>query len=443
MTVSPARRSAFEILRRVESESAYASVLLASLPATMREDDRSLCHEIVLGVLRQRLWLDRSIEHFARRAIESLDLAVRQALELGLYQVRFLSRVPPSAAVNESVNLVRTARVKSAASFVNAVLRRATREPDFEPAANVADPIERAAIETSHPRWLIERWANAFGFDEAQSFARANNGAPPIAVRLTARALAGQQSLPRILDELTAASAQVVQSKIAPDAWRIVGAPGPVRRMAREGLIYVQDEASQLVAHLLEVGPGQRVLDVAAAPGSKASHIAALAPEAMVVAGDLYAHRIGTTRNLAGTQGAQINFLVHDAIRPLPFPSKTFARVLLDAPCSGTGTLRRNPEIRWRLKPEDITALSAQQLTMLSHAADMVQPGGRLIYSTCSVEIDENESVVNSFLANHGDFTRIRLEAARELQTENGELRTWPHRQGVDGFFVAAFGRGS
>src|SRR5216684_2864072 len=163
MTLSPARRAAFEILRRVELEGAYASVLLASLDRAMREDDRALCHELVLGVLRRQSWLDRVIEHFAKRSSDKIDLPVKVALRLGLYQLRFLSRIPPSAAVNESVTLVRTARVKSAASFVNAVLRRATREPDYDPAASVRDEIEKLAIETSHPAWLLERWPGQFG----------------------------------------------------------------------------------------------------------------------------------------------------------------------------------------------------------------------------------------------------------------------------------------
>src|SRR5712692_5603496 len=172
MTTSPARRAAFQILRRVELEGAYASVLLANLDRGMREEDRALCHELVLGVLRRQLWLDRALEHFANRPIEHLDLPVRLALRLGLYQLRFLSRIPPSAAVNESVNLIRAAGLKSAASLVNAVLRQATREPDYEPSAGVADADEKLAIEASLPKWLIRHWANAFGFEEAAALAR-------------------------------------------------------------------------------------------------------------------------------------------------------------------------------------------------------------------------------------------------------------------------------
>ncbi len=222
MTVAPARRSAFEILRRVETESAYASVLLAALDSRMREDDRALCHELVLGVLRRKLWLDKTIEHFGERKIEKLDLAVRLALEVGLYQLRFLTRVPASAAVNESVNFVRASRVKSAAGFVNAVLRRATREPDYDPVAAIVDPIQKLSIETSHPSWLIERWVQAFGFDEAAAFARANNQAAPTAVRLTAKASRDKGAAERVLQNLRDAGTEVIASQIAPDSWRVM-----------------------------------------------------------------------------------------------------------------------------------------------------------------------------------------------------------------------------
>jgi 16S rRNA (cytosine967-C5)-methyltransferase len=441
MTVAPSRRSAFEILRRVETESAYASVLLAALDSRMREDDRALCHELVLGVLRRKLWLDKTIEHFGERKVEKLDLPVRLALQLGLYQLRFLTRVPASAAVNESVNFVRASRVKSAAGFVNAVLRRATREPDYDPVVAIADPIEKLSIDTSHPRWLIERWVQAFGFDEAAAFARANNEAAPTAFRLTAKALR-DKGPERVFQALQDAGAQVSPSQIAPDSWQAVGAASSVRNLTGDGLIYLQDEASQLLAHLLNVEPDQRVLDVTAAPGSKATHIAALAPSARIIAGDVHPHRVETMRRLAAKQEARIHVLVHDATKPLPFPDESFDRVLLDAPCSGTGTLRRNPEIRYRLRPEDINELAAQQKEMLARAADVVCPGGRLVYSTCSVEPDESEQVIDHFASANPDFKRLNLSTAfLSFSLQPSALRLWPQRQGCDGFFIAGFDR--
>jgi 16S rRNA (cytosine967-C5)-methyltransferase len=449
MPLSPARRAAFEILRRVEEESAYASALLATMDERLRDDDRGLCHELVLGVLRQQLWLDRVLEHFANRRLGRVDLPVRLALRLGLYQLRFLSRIPPSAAVNESVNLVRAAGLKSAATFANAVLRRATREPDYDPAANVSDPVEKLAIETSHPSWLIERWANAFGFGEASAVARANNEPAPVAFRLTAKATRKKGEAQRIINELTATGVELRRSEIAPNSWRVMGhRPALLRSLTIDGLIYLQDEASQLVSHLLNAQPGDRVLDVCAAPGSKTTHIGALAPRAMIVASELYEHRLRILRELAVTQGNDsIQVVVADATVGLPFVNASFDRVLVDAPCSGTGTLRRNPEIRWRIQPSDIAELTSKQGCILAHATEMVRPGGILLYSTCSLERDENEAVAAEFVKEYAGFVQLRLPNARildapaDLAAASGAIRTWPHRHDVDGFFMIAFQR--
>ena len=449
MPLSPARRAAFEILRRVEVESAYASSLLATMDERLRDDDRGLCHELVLGVLRRQSWLDRTLEHFANRRLGRIDLPVRLALRLGLYQLRFLSRIPPSAAVNESVNLVRAAGLKSAATFANAVLRRATREPDYDPAANVSDPVEKLALETSHPTWLIERWVKAIGFTEAAALARANNEPAPTAFRLTAKTSANENEAQRIVSELTAAGMEPRRSKIAPNSWRVIGhRPALLRSLTSAGLIYLQDEASQLVGHLLAAKPGDRVLDVCAAPGSKTTHIAALAPGAMIVAGEFYEHRSRILRELAATQGNDsIQVVVADATVDLPFANASFDRVLVDAPCSGTGTLRRNPEIRWRIQPSDIAELSAKQERILAQAAEMVRVGGILLYSTCSFERDENEDVVAEFVKGHAGFDQLRLpnprilDAPADLATASGAIRTWPHRHDVDGFFIIGFQR--
>jgi len=442
VAVSSARRAAFEILRRVDEEGAYSSVLLAAIDEEMRAEDRALCHELVLGVLRRQLWLDRAIEYFANRDLKSLDLAVKLALRLGIYQLRFLSRIPASAAVNESVNLVEAARIHSATGLVNAVLRRATREPDYEPAIGVADADEKTAIETSHPKWLIQRWANAFGFTEAVALAHANNEPAPVAFRLTAKTLSIEDGPELIIKQLEANGALLTLSRIVPNSWRVVGAANKVRELALGGLIYLQDEASQLVAHLLGAQANERVLDVCAAPGSKTTHIAMLAPEATILAGDFYEHRVQTLKALAARQGiADIQLAVYDATRPLPFAGESFDRVLVDPPCSGTGTLRRNPEIRWRLTFADIEELSRKQTLILANAAAVVRPGGHLLYSTCSVELEENERVVERFLTDHLDFDTAILDTPPEMQTETGAVRTWPHREGTDGFFIKAFER--
>jgi 16S rRNA (cytosine967-C5)-methyltransferase len=436
--VSRARLMAFNILRRVEEEGAYASVLLAVMEEGMRADDRALTYELVLGVLRRRLWLDSVIEHYAGRPVKSLDAPVRLALRLGIYQLRFLSRIPASAVVNESVKIVYLSRLRSAAPMVNAVLRRATREPDYDPAQSVADPTARLAIETSHPLWLIERWAEAFGAEEAAAFARANNEAAPTAFRV----VQGRAVESEVLKELRAAGGRLVQSVIVPDAWRIEGAGLRLRELSREGKVYLQDEASQLVAHVLGARAGERLLDVCAAPGSKTTHIATkTAGISLVVACDLYEHRLRTVSEAGARQGIKtLRAVAHDAEAGVPFREGSFDRVLVDAPCTGTGTLRRNPEIRWRITPKDITESSTRQQRILSNAARMLKRGGRLVYSTCSVEREENEGVVSRFLEENPDIRPSPLWTPASLEEAAGaQIRTWPHKEGADGFFIASF----
>ena len=419
--VSPARRAAFEILGEVES-GAFSSILLAAYEPSLSLADRALTHELVLGVLRWQLWLDKLIQHFANRRVESLDLAVRLALRLGLYQLRFLERVPASAAVNESVNLVRNARVSSAAAFVNAVLRRSIRESDLDPAAGVIDSVEKLAVETSHPTWLIERWIEAFGSQEAEPFARANNRVPPTAFRVV------KGDLNRMLAQLGEANGIVEASAVAENAWRVSGATSVVRELAATGQIYLQDEASQLVAQTVNVEPGERVLDLCAAPGGKTTLMAQRAEDrALIVASDISERRLETvikTKTLHDLKS--IKSVVLDAAQQLPFEPGVFDRILVDAPCSGTGTLRRNPEIRWRTSETDIQVLAAQQKLFLQNAARVLKPGGQLVYSTCSVERDENEEVIEAFQRENNEFKLLNTR------------RLWPQHEGTDGFFIAS-----
>jgi 16S rRNA (cytosine967-C5)-methyltransferase len=390
-------------------------------------------------VLRWQLQLDKIIEYYADRKVNSLDLGVLLALRLGLYQLRFLTRIPDSAAVNESVNLVGHARLRSAQGLVNAVLRRATRERDYDPAAGISDPIEEIAIQTSHPAWLIRRWASSFGVEETRLFAQANNQTPPTALRIV-HSRANESDL---LTKLRSAGAIVEPSPIAPGAWRVSDAQASLRHLVSIGEVYLQDEASQLVALAVEPRAGQQVLDLCAAPGGKTTQIADLVRDrALIVAADLSPRRLRTVAKTSiAHQLTSIKCLVLDATRPLPFPTGVFDRVLVDAPCSGTGTLRHNPEIRWRISEEDIQSLSARQKQLLLNAASMVKPGGRLIYSTCSVELDENEEVVSSFLGRDDCFRQIGVPVDSSLLMQSGSARTWPQRHGSDGFFIAAFER--
>jgi 16S rRNA (cytosine967-C5)-methyltransferase len=420
--ISPARLAAFNILKQVES-GAFSSILLAAEEPHLRPADKALCHELVLGVLRWQLRLDKILEHFSERSVESLDQGVRIALRLGLYQLRYLTRIPASAAVNESVSLVRAARLSSATAFVNAVLRRATREREYDPAAEVSDPLERIAIQTSHPVWLIDRWVQSFGLDHAESFATANNMMPPTAFRV----VANRANQSEILSKLNTAES----SDIVDGAWRISGETALLRELMATGEIYLQDEASQLVAQELEVKRGERVLDLCAAPGGKTTLMADKSGDsAFIVAADRSPTRMATVVNtMQSHELKSIKPMLLDALEALPFASDSFDKVLVDAPCSGTGTLRRNPEIRWRLTPVDIVKLANQQKQILRRAVDMVKPGGRLVYSTCSVEPEENEEVIEEVLSSAERFQLLKT------------TRTWPQREGCDGFFISMFER--
>ncbi|MEW6126318.1 MAG: 16S rRNA (cytosine(967)-C(5))-methyltransferase RsmB [Acidobacteriota bacterium] len=439
--ITHARRVAFEILNRVASENAYASVLLASLNQLSRED-QALTQELVLGVLRQQKTLDYFIKKYAGRKIAKLDLAVLLALRLGLYQLRFLTRIPPSAAVNESVKLVKFARKSSAAPFVNATLRNAARHLEDQPGEGINDALEKLAIAVSHPRWMLERWIKTFGETEATELARANNQTPLLAFRVNTL----KAQVDEVLDELTKAGVQIAPSKIARQAFVVEqGSIASLTRALEAGRIYIQDEASQLIARLLDVKPAQRILDMCAAPGSKTSLLAALTDnQAEILAADLYSHRLKTLMTTCNRLGVtSVDAVACDATLGLPFveSAKSFDRVLLDAPCSGTGTLRRNPEIKWRLVVNDLKRLATLQAILLDRAASVVAAGGKLVYSTCSIERQENEAVVQNFLQMNSGFRLLAPNAPDVCITREGFVRTFPHLHATDGFFAAVMER--
>jgi 16S rRNA (cytosine967-C5)-methyltransferase len=373
MKPAHARQAAFGALLAVD-RGAWSAEALAAKSLHLDARDAGLASDITFGTLRRRGELDAMIGQYSKRAVEKLDPAVRTALEIALYQLRFLDRVPDHAAVNDSVELVRRAGKASAASFVNAVLRRATREP-----AAVPDTL-------STPRWLLERWIAQFGKDEAIEIARASLRPPERFIRV--------------------GSAAPPEGSVSTDVrgcYRLdAGDPGPFR---------FQDIGSQAVVPLLDLAAGQTFLDVCASPGNKTAQ--ALETAVTAIACDLHLSRA----KLLGTLGIPVVML--DASRPLPFATK-FDRILVDAPCSGTGTLARNPEIKWRLNPADILDLQQRQVAILGNALDHLAPGGLLVYSTCSLEREENQDVVEA-------------SGATVMTT----MQRLPGREPGDGFFAA------
>lgn len=433
---SPARRVSLEILRRVELEQAYAANLLASnLTAKLSPEDRALSYELVLGVLRHQRRLDYFLEKLSGRKTTRLDPEVLLALRMGLYQIGYLTRIPARAVVDEAVNLVKMSGKSSAAGLVNAVLRKAGAITDD--LIDIDDASERASIIHSHPAWLFQTWVARMGITAATALAAANNSGAPIAFRLNRLMAPGDE----ILAEIAAAGLTIAPSPLVADGFLLTGGDSSrLVALAERGLLHIQDDGSQLVASLVAARSGMRVLDVCAAPGGKTTAIAAqMKNRGLIVAGDIHPARVKLVKESSARLRVNIiNTLCFDAAQPLPIlPGTGFDRVLLDAPCTGTGTLRRNPEIKWRLRPEKIAEMAALQGRILARSAVLVAAGGRLVYSTCSLEEEENEAVVNAFLAEQGEFRLAPEQIPPALRTPAGFARTWPHRDNCDGFFAA------
>ncbi len=380
MAISPPRKIAFDVLRRVASEDAYAADLLyAELGPGIKKADASLATELTLGVLRWQRLLDFMLQRYLDRRCDQLDAEVLLALRLGLYQLRYLDRVPQHAAIHESVELVKRARKSSAAGVVNAVLRRATADARIggdELSALLPDhtPIEeRLAVVYSHPTWLVKRWLGFFGRERTTALLQANNRP----ASLTCAVLDQEASTP-VGDSLRESGFDVTPGRWLRGALQISGGNPGASQAYRSGKINLQDEASQMVAHLVDVGASQTVLDACAAPGGKTMLLARAASlGGRVIAGDLREHRLRATQEqLTRTAITNVRLVALDATRPLPF-ARPFDRVLIDAPCSGTGTLSRNPEIRWRLKPEDLDNAHRCQTAMLRNGLAAVSAAGR------------------------------------------------------------------
>jgi len=448
MPISPARAAAFDILLRVERESSYASELLHSAAYNrLSVADHALATELVMGVLRWRSRLDTEISRASSQKLSKLDLEILIALRLGLYQFRVLDRIPPRAALHESVELVKRARKRSAAPFVNAVLRKlqesATIDGSILPLCSsvpsvVSSPSAQSIAETwAHPLWLVERWTREYGLAAAQQICQHNQSTPTTTIRLRS---------PNAEEELAAERIQLLPGAFLASARRVESGDITKTRAFRERRVVIQDEASQLVASL--IGPGANILDCCAAPGGKTLSIADRNPDSQITAVELHSHRVRLLQKLLNANPHTL--VVAADARHLPL-SKPFDRILADVPCSGTGTLSRNPEIKWRLTPEDVAELHNRQLAILSSALTHLQPGGRLIYSTCSLEKEENEDVIDLALVNDKSLQvrdcreeLERLKSAAELTwpepaslTRGPYLRTIPGAHPCDGFFAA------
>lgn len=446
---APARTAAFHALLAVASgRSDLPAALSQSRQRLTDERDRALTAEIVTGTLRWQRSLDHLIEHFAGRALVRLDGEVVIVLRLSLYQILHLSRVPASAVVDDAVNLARAARKPSASGFVNAVLRSTLRQRAHLPlparpqaAGDRSAALAYLGITHSHPAWLVGRWLDRHGFEATERWVQFNNETP----RLTLRANTLRWQRDEVARALAADDIETEPTRHAPHGLTVTS--GHPLRQPREGQFFVQDEASQLVTLAVAARSGERVLDLCASPGGKTTALAAdMGDSGALVACDVRPKRVALLKETVRASGAtHVEVRQVESAGALPFAA-SFDRVLVDAPCSGLGTIRRDPEIRWRRAEAELPGLASDQLELLTRAARVVAPGGRLVYATCSSEPEENEQVVGAFLAAHPEYALLDLRGdgnavLAPFLDQRGMLRTLPFAHGLEAFFAAALVR--
>jgi 16S rRNA (cytosine967-C5)-methyltransferase len=429
--IARARTAAYEVLRAVGSGQLDLASALARQRAQLEDErDRALAGEIATGTLRWQGAFDHTIAAFAGRSLRKLDPEVVIILRLTMFQLLHLDRVPASAAVKDAVDMAGKAGKRSASGLVNAVLRRVARERDRLPLpARPADPTDRKealaylSVSLSHPEWLVARWLDRYGFADTEAWAQFNNA--PAALTLRVNTL--KTTRDALADALGKAGVGTEPAVRAPDGL-VVRRGNPLGTPFHDaGLFFVQDEASQLVAEFAAAVPGERILDACASPGGKTTAMAtAMGGVGVIVAADVRARRVELLAQTVRRSGVpNVRIVQADAGSPLPFRGG-FDRVLLDAPCSGLGTLRRDPDIKWRRSAGELEGLARGQGAMLEQVGAVVRDGGSLIYATCSSEPEENDEVVETFLGRH-----------REFQLAGSPFRTLPFRDRLEAFFAA------
>jgi len=446
---APARTAAFRALVAIASNHRdLPTALVESRRNLTDERDRSLAAAIVQGTLRWQRACDYLIERVSARSLASLDQEVLVILRLSLYQILHLDRVPSAAVVDDAVSLTRAAAKKSAAGFVNAVLRSTLRQRKSLPLpSRPDDPANRDAallylgVGWSHPDWLVARWLDRHGFEQTEKWVQFNNEPAPLTLSVNRL----RTTRDDVRKALAVDDVECENTAFAPHGLRVVS--GNPLRQARHEQFLVQDEASQLVPLAVDAQPGERVLDLCAAPGGKTVMMAGdMRDTGVLVACDVRARRVALLRDTVRQAGVHHAYPMHvPAEGALPF-TPDFDRVLVDAPCSGLGTVRRDPDIKWRRNEDELAGLAERQVILLRRAATVLKTGGRLVYATCSSEPDENEMVVDRFLAAESGFQLLdlRRDGRQELTAvldARGMLRTLPFDHRLEAFFAAALQR--
>ena len=433
------RDAALTILLAVDKNQAYSNLLLHQTIEKYKLDvkDRGLLTEITYGTLQHKLTLDYYLEPFIHGKV---DLWVRWLLRMSLYQMHYLSRIPAHAAVNEAVEIAKRRGHKGIASMVNGILRSILRE-GVRSTTDITDPVERLAVETSHPQWLVSRWVESYGYEETAEMLRENN-IPPVQ---TVRVNTTKATVENVLTTLEREGVKAVRSEVMPECVHLQTGQAARTAAFRHGLITIQDESSMLPANVLNPQPGMKVLDMCAAPGGKTTHMAEkMQNEGSILAMDLHPKKLDLIEENTARLGLEIvQTAPVDGRKAASFlPKESFDAVLVDAPCSGLGVMRRKPDIKYTKREEDLESLQTIQLAILDNAAQVLKAGGRLVYSTCTVDKQENEGTVKLFLDQHPEMESESLTNLPEkllAKQNNGMLQVFPQDFGSDGFFVAAF----
>lgn len=438
------REVALEILLQIEKNQAYSNLLLnqSIKREGLHEKDVGLLTEIVYGTIQRKNTLDFYLEHFVKNKLKKLDVWVLVLLRLSLYQIVYLDRVPERAVVHEAVEIAKKRGHKGISSMVNGTLRSFLREgtPTLDA---VTDETEKLSIELSHPKWLVKRWTEQFGHEKTVEICKTNAKPPSVTARLN-KILA--EDLNVVIDKLSKEGVKAEQGDLSIDALKIVKGQLPTTNLYKEGWLTIQDESSMLVARALGPKSGMRVLDSCAAPGGKTTHIAELMNgEGEIYALDLHEHKV----RLIDEQARRLKLLnittmATDSRKASEiFEKESFDCILVDAPCTGLGVIRRKPDIKWQKKAEDINKIAEIQKDIIEAVAPLLKPGGRLVYSTCTIDVYENEYIVRDFLRKHPEFSfdetlKDRLPKQLEKMSSKGMVQLLPSDFDTDGFFIAS-----
>ncbi|WP_211184409.1 16S rRNA (cytosine(967)-C(5))-methyltransferase RsmB [Paenibacillus lemnae] len=438
-----------DVLTQVEQEGAYSNLLLNSAlnKAVLEKGDAGLATELVYGTIARMNTLDYFLDRFVKKGLAKLQPWVRSLLRLSLYQILYLDRIPEHAVVSEAVNLSKKRGHQGISGMVNGVLRSVLRERSQLLVPDDLPPAERISLQHSHPLWMVKRWVKQYGEEATEDICAANNAPPPVSVRVNTTMISRDQ----MLNEMMEAGHTAVPSEVSP--YGIVVQSGgnmAYTEWYREGMISIQDESSMLVAEMVEPHPGMTVLDCCAAPGGKTSHIGELMKdEGRIIANDLHSHKQKLIADQAERLGlSSITSVTGNALDlPNIYEDNSFDRVLLDAPCSGLGVIRRKPDLKWVKTPEDAGAIAELQAKLIHAAAGLVKPGGLLVYSTCTMESRENEGIIEAFLASRSDYAiepdpEHFSEVIRERAlSRGGGIQILPQHFHSDGFFIARLRR--